>query len=224
MTVRPTVTLTFDNGPDPGVTPEVLDTLRERGLRATFFVVGTQLQRDGAVEVMRQAVADGHWIGNHTWTHSTPLGEVTEAAATVAEIEATQDLIGSCSHPDRLFRPFGSGGAIDARLLSPVALGHLRAGAYTCVLWNCVPRDWEDPTGWVDTCLHEVSTRPWSVVVLHDLPTGAMARLGEFLDRLDSLRAQVVQEFPDDCVLLRRGEATPALATFPMPVMTMGGE
>src|SRR5262249_41000836 len=64
------VTLSFDNGPSHRVTPWVLDVLRERGVRSTFFVVGEQLRAPGAAEIARHAAAEGHWIGNHTLTHA----------------------------------------------------------------------------------------------------------------------------------------------------------
>jgi hypothetical protein len=46
-----------------------------------------------------------------------------------------------------LFRPFGGGGTLDSGLLNRKAVDYLCAGGFTCVLWNCVPRDWEDPMG-----------------------------------------------------------------------------
>ena len=215
MGPRPRVTLTFDNGPVASVTAGVLDILRERGLRSTFFVVGHQLRQPGALEVARRAVDDGHWIGNHTLTHSVPLGELNDPAAVAREIGETQALIGQLAHPDRLFRPFGGGGVIDRRLLGADAMAYLREGGYTCVLWNCVPHDWDDPVGWVDTCMEDVVSRRWSVVVVHDLPTGAMDRLPDLLDRLDAIGAEVVQDFPEECVPLRRGEPTDAIRCLP---------
>lgn len=205
------VTLTFDNGPVAPVTARVLDILRERTVSATFFVVGEQLQRPGALEVARRAASEGHWIGNHTLSHSVPLGELRSAAKVVREIDEAQALIGGLSHPDRLFRPFGGGGVIDGRLLGAAAAAHLQAGGYTCVLWNCVPHDWDDPANWVENCLREVVTRPWSLVVVHDLPTGAMDRLPDLLDGLAVLGVELVQDFPEDCVPLRRGQPTAAL-------------
>src|SRR3954447_21166532 len=102
----PDISLTFDNGPDPGVTPGVLDTLARRGIQATFFVVGEHLARPGARAIAERAVAEGHAIGNHTLTHKTPLGELRDDDRAREEIEATQRLIGDLAHPDRLFRPF----------------------------------------------------------------------------------------------------------------------
>ena len=204
------VTLSFDNGPSHRVTPWVLDVLRERGVRSTFFVVGEQLRAPGAAEIARRAAAEGHWIGNHTLTHAVPLAELDDPAAVDRELDETQELIGDLSHPDRLFRPFGRGGIIDERLLGPHALRRLEEGHFTCMLWNSVPRDWERPDGWVRACLDDVATRPWSVVVVHDLPTGAMDHLPALLDGLDAMAAEVVQEFPDECVPLRRGVRTGA--------------
>jgi peptidoglycan/xylan/chitin deacetylase (PgdA/CDA1 family) len=206
------VTLSFDNGPTREVTPRVLDVLRERAIRSTFFVVGQQLRVPGMLAIARRAANEGHWIGNHTLTHSIPLAELDDLATVDREIAETQELIGDLSHPDRLFRPFGRGGIIDERLLGSYALRRLAEGKFTCVLWNSVPRDWERPDDWVRTCLDDAATRPWSVVVIHDLPTGAMDHLSELLDGLDAMGAKVVQEFPDDCVPLRRGVRTGAFA------------
>jgi peptidoglycan-N-acetylglucosamine deacetylase len=147
------VTLTFDNGPEPSVTPRVLDVLARRGVRTTFFVIGNKLLTRDARACIERAHAEGHWIGNHTWTHTRPLGERPGAVTADLEIGRTQAEIGILSHSDRLFRPTGGGGHLDRRLLSPDAAALLKAGGYTCVLWNAIPRDWADPEGWVETPL-----------------------------------------------------------------------
>ena len=69
------LTLTFDNGPEPGVTPRVLDILRERGIKATFFVIGEKLGDPERRGLAARAHDEGHWIGNHTFTHTVPLGQ-----------------------------------------------------------------------------------------------------------------------------------------------------
>ena len=69
------LTLTFDNGPEPGVTPRVLDILRERGIKTTFFVIGEKLGDPERRRLAARAHDEGHWIGNHTFTHSVPLGQ-----------------------------------------------------------------------------------------------------------------------------------------------------
>jgi peptidoglycan/xylan/chitin deacetylase (PgdA/CDA1 family) len=208
------VSLTFDNGPSTEVTPHVLDVLADRSVHATFFVVGETLRKAGCRELAERAKAEGHRIGNHSLTHTVQLGDLDEAGVE-REIEQAQALLGDLADSDRLFRPFGGGGVISEHLMGPATADHLCRGRYTCVLWNSVPRDWLEPDAWVDTALADVQAHDWTVVVMHDLPTGAMRHLPRFLDRLDVLGASVVSDFPDSCVPIRRGEPTAALASLP---------
>ena len=198
------VTLSFDNGPSE-TTADVLDILGAYGIRSTFFVVGTQLLQPGARDLAERAAAEGHWIGNHTMTHTVQFGDSDDPELPAREIGQAQDLIGSLAHPDKLFRPSGGGGILDERVFSAPAIDYLQQHDYTCVLWNCVPHDWDQPDQWVRRCLSEIASQPWSLVVIHDLPTGAMRHLPLFLDRLRKLDAEVVQEFPDTCVPIRNG-------------------
>ena len=112
------VTLTFDNGPTPGVTDAVLDVLADRGVPATFFVVGERLLDPSARALAERAHAEGHRIGNHTLTHRVPLGEA-EPAVAVREVDEAQRLLGDLATDPPLFRPYGQGGTIDDRLLGP---------------------------------------------------------------------------------------------------------
>ena len=200
------VTLTFDNGPTPGVTENILDILLSRRILATFFVVGEKVANAEYLALAARARAEGHWIGNHTFTHSVPLGEKRVAAFARLEIEETQNLIGKLSHADKLFRPMGGGGVIGPHLLSRAALELLQAEKYSCVLWSSVPGDWKDQQGWVDRCVGEVTVRDWTVVVLHDVQNAALPRLPEFLDRLKEIGVEFRQDFPDDVMVTRRGE------------------
>jgi peptidoglycan-N-acetylglucosamine deacetylase len=198
------VTLTFDNGPDPATTPHVLDALAARGLRATFFVVGEQLAR--ARGLAERAHAEGHWIGNHTWTHRAPFGRLDDASAPHREIERTQALIGGLAHPDRLFRPVGGGGELGPHVLTPETVEVLVAGGYTCALWNAVPGDWRDPEGWVERALEQCRGTGRALLVLHDLPTGAMDHLDRFLDAALAEGMGFIQAFPEACLPIVRGE------------------
>ena len=200
------VTLTFDNGPTPVVTEHVLEVLFSRHIQSTFFVVGQNLLLPGGRELAARARSEGHWIGNHSFTHKVPLGEKPDVEFARREIEETQRLIGELAHADKLFRPMGGGGNIGPHLLSRAALEILQTGKYTCVLWSCVPGDWRDQDGWVGRCLEEINQRDWTVVVLHDVMNACVPRLPEFLDRLDSLGIEFRQDFPEDVVVTRRGE------------------
>lgn len=199
------VTLSFDNGPDAAATPLVLDVLARRAVKASFFVVGKRLSYPTARAAAERARAQGHWIGNHSMTHSLPLGLAVEPDAAEREIGAAQAALGALAHPDRLFRPFGGGGHLDRRLLSQAARDYLIRGGYTCVLWNAVPRDWEDEDGWVETGLRQCDALDWPLVVLHDVAARAMRHLDRFIGRLADAGFEFRQDFPADCVPIRGG-------------------
>jgi peptidoglycan/xylan/chitin deacetylase (PgdA/CDA1 family) len=201
------VTLTFDNGPTPGITERVLEILDRAGLRCSFFVIGQKLAAPAAAALMRQAHAAGHWIGNHTLTHATPFGLRPDAAFAAGQIDETQALIGACARPEKLFRPYGDQGRIGPHLLSAAAVAHLLAGRFCVVTWNNVPGDWKDQDGWVAHCLAGVRTQDWSVVVLHDIANGCLEHLPELLRRLEDLGVTFEQGFPDSVVLMRDGQA-----------------
>ena len=208
------VTLTFDNGPEPAVTPRVLDILGNTGVKATFFALGSKLAHPERRAIAKRAYAEGHWIGNHTMTHSVPLGRVNDAATVIAEIVETQSLIGELAHPDCLFRPFGGGGELGTHLLNAAAVEVLKQEKMTCVLWNAIPRDWEDPRGWAEVALAQCLQQPWTLLVLHDLPTGAMGRLKIFIDRVLDHGGRFRQDFPPECVPIVRGEVVAEIDSF----------
>jgi peptidoglycan/xylan/chitin deacetylase (PgdA/CDA1 family) len=198
------VALSFDNGPDAQGTPRVLDALAAEGLRASFFAVGRRLEEPGARALLARARDAGHWIGNHGYTHRTPLGLDPSPEAARREIDETQALLGELAHPDLPYRPFGGGGKLDASLLSRAALARLVSGRHTLVLWSCVPHDWDDPS-WIERTLAEVAAQAHALVVLHDVVPDTAARLPELLARLRAAGHQIVQEWPEACVPLYRG-------------------
>jgi peptidoglycan/xylan/chitin deacetylase (PgdA/CDA1 family) len=194
------VTLSFDNGPDPDVTPEVLRVLRAHGILTTFFVIGERLRDPARRAICEKAHAEGHWIGNHSYNHLMPLGMSQDPDIVRREIDAAQKLIGPLAAPQPLFRPAGALGALDHNLLTHKAVEYLRTNSFTCVLWSAIPRDWDDPAGWVDTALEQCEQQEWPLVVLHDIQTGAMKELDRFLHELRRLGKSVVQPFPPACL------------------------
>jgi peptidoglycan/xylan/chitin deacetylase (PgdA/CDA1 family) len=200
------LTLSFDNGPEPAATPAVLDELRRRDIRSAFFAIGEKLSRPEGRKLAERAHAEGHWIGNHSWTHSVPLGEQRGADIAEREIGRTQAAMAGLVHPHRYFRPFGGGGNLDRRLMSPAVVAFLERGGYTCVLWNSIPRDWDDPEGWVERALSHCRAQAWTLMVLHDLPTGAMAHLPRFLDKVGEMGGRLRQDFPPDCMPILDGK------------------
>jgi peptidoglycan/xylan/chitin deacetylase (PgdA/CDA1 family) len=199
------LTLSFDNGPFPDVTPGVLDALRERDLRASFFVCGKDATAPEQRELMERSRSEGHLIGNHTQTHTIELGTTDDPRVAEAEIGRAQEALGELSEPERWFRPYGGGGVIGPNLLSRSALDYIRVGEYSVVLWNSVPRDWEEPDTWPERALEQVASQEWALVVLHDAPTGAMKALPRFLDAALESGVQILQEYPPECVPVLRG-------------------
>jgi peptidoglycan/xylan/chitin deacetylase (PgdA/CDA1 family) len=153
--------------------------------------------------LLRRASEEGHWIGNHTFTHSAPLGQLDRADA-LAEFDRTEQALGWLKQARKLFRPKGSG-QLGKHLLHPAVVEKLIAGGHTCVLWNSVPGDYRDPEGWMERAMSDCQSRDWTLLVLHDLPTGAMAHLDEFIARLKAEGFELPQAFPTDCVLIADG-------------------
>lgn len=199
------VTLTFDNGPDPDGTPAALRALADRKIRALFFVVGQKAQTHP--ELISRTHAEGHLIGNHTWSHSIPFGESSEAGFARAEIEKTQRIVGGYTSTPPLFRPMGagSGGTIDRRLLNDEAFATLVGGGYTMVLWNVVPRDWERPFDWMADAVEACRGTEHAVIVLHDGHPAGMTGLPAFLDALRDGGTQFTTTLPDSCTPIRAG-------------------
>jgi peptidoglycan-N-acetylglucosamine deacetylase len=105
LPVPGTVALTFDDGPSPIYTPQVLAILKKYSIKATFFVVGASAKK--YPELLRQIVADGHAINNHSWSHPK-LTKLSDAALH-KEIVGTRDIIEEATgkKPACLRYPFG---------------------------------------------------------------------------------------------------------------------
>lgn len=200
------LTLTFDNGPHPEATPRVLELLRERSLRAHFYVLGKQVATEEGRALVARIVEEGHIVGNHSFTHEVPLGDDPRSSAVEEEIVATEALLAPLIGEARRFRPFGGGGVLGPHLLSERAAQHLIAHGYSCVLWSSVPCDWIDAEGWPARALEECAQQEHAVLVLHDLPGACVARLGEFLDEAKQRGFEIVDDLPPGCVPILEGQ------------------
>lgn len=200
------LTITFDNGPSR-VTGEVLDLLKRYGIKSTFFVVGSRMAKPALRQHAERAVAEGHWIGNHTYSHTYTFGQFEDFEASLAEVTKTQDVIGDLQHPDRLIRPFADGGVFDERILNTRVFEYLKAERFTVVFSHACPRDFEF-YDWVPRALEQCAERPWTLMVLHDLPGMAWPNLERFIPLAIEAGARFRQDFPPECVPLNRGVVT----------------
>lgn len=152
------VTLTFDDGPDPIYTPQILDVLAEKDVKATFFLVGNHASKYPSI--VERIHTEGHSIGNHTNSHRSlvPLSK----AATYGEIMLAEEAIEAITgEKPTLFRP-------PRGVYSKYARELLKDKRYTIVLWDVSSQDWEETrhTDIVKNIMNR--TQPGSIMLFHD--------------------------------------------------------
>jgi peptidoglycan/xylan/chitin deacetylase (PgdA/CDA1 family) len=162
-----TVTLSFDDGPDPVQTPKILAMLKEHQVKAIFCLVGDQVRKHP--EIVRQIVADGHTLCNHTWDHSLTIGK-DKPAQMQKDLRKTNEAINAAAPgaPIPFFR--APGGNFSDKLVQ-TAYGD----GMTSLYWEVDPQDWDHPKG-EDSTTHvervvkgiQEHVRPGSIVLSHD--------------------------------------------------------
>ena len=168
------VYLTFDDGPIPESTPFILDTLKEHGVKATFFVVGENVKR--YPDLFRRIISEGHSIGNHTYNHMGSLkhyvrtylsnietaNAVMETAANVGGSENSSLFTLHSSLEKPLFRPPHGWMWLSAYHL-------LMKKGYTIVMWDLVTRDYSRNLNAFDIFRNVVYySRNGSIITFHD--------------------------------------------------------
>lgn len=157
MTEKPKIAITFDDGPSPVHTPRLLDGLKERGVRATFFLIGQNMEKKGGAQIVKRMHQEGHLIGNHTYHHV----EITRVGNDEAyrEIKMTNEAIESITGEKVEFMrpPFG---LWQKELEQKV---HVLP-----VMWTIDPLDWATEN--VDEIVHKVVTeaKENDIILLHD--------------------------------------------------------
>jgi cellulose synthase/poly-beta-1,6-N-acetylglucosamine synthase-like glycosyltransferase/peptidoglycan/xylan/chitin deacetylase (PgdA/CDA1 family) len=193
------VALTFDDGPSADWTPRILDILKQKGVKATFFIVGENGETNPGL--VQRILAEGHEIGNHTFTHPN-IAEASSEGAKL-ELNATQRLVEALTgHSMRLFRPpfFG-----DAEPTTPDEIKAVKIAqqlGYVTVGLRVDPDDWMEPPAdqIVKRIMDRMSdTNPEThgqVVLLHDAG-GDRSRTVAALPRIiDGLRAKGLDIVP----------------------------
>jgi peptidoglycan-N-acetylglucosamine deacetylase len=169
-----TIALTFDDGPNPAVTPRLLELLDSHQARATFFLIG-QFAR-ACPGIVREIADRGHTIGNHTETHPSLVFLPTRRV--VAELAACQRSIAAITGtaPSLMRPPFGARGPQLRAALE-------KTGLKQVVTWTLLGRDWS-PRGKQRLIPRLARVRGGDIVVFHD---GSHTMLNA--DRMDTLRA-----------------------------------
>lgn len=167
------VAITFDDGPCSRTTNRLLDGLKERNVKATFFLVGENAESNE--KVVKRMYEEGHLIGNHTYSH-IKLDECNISSA-VGEINKTNEIIKSITGEDvKYIRP--PYGAYSDKLLSHVNM--------TPVLWSIDPDDWAttDTAYVVKSVVYKVKNG--DIILLHDIYDSSVEAALEIIDRLSS--------------------------------------
>ncbi len=130
------IALTFDDGPHPTYTEEILDILKEYGQKATFFVVGQNAKE--YPDILKRTAREGHEIGGHTYSHKY-INRMSDDALLDDIYKTNEAIKNACGVTPTLMRPPG-GGYNDHTLSIIESTGNL------CVLWNRDTRDWQVPS------------------------------------------------------------------------------
>jgi cellulose synthase/poly-beta-1,6-N-acetylglucosamine synthase-like glycosyltransferase/peptidoglycan/xylan/chitin deacetylase (PgdA/CDA1 family)/spore germination protein YaaH len=140
------VALTFDDGPDPEWTPKVLDILKKYNVKATFFLVGSQAEQ--YPDLVKRIVAEGHLVGNHTYTHAN-LASITGRSTT-------------------LFRPPYNADSQPSNVSELTPLKQVQDDGYLIVMENIDPEDWARPG--TDVIVQRIKElrKEGSLILLHD--------------------------------------------------------
>lgn len=190
---RGTITLTFDDGPNPDTTPLILDVLKAHNATATFFVLGSKIK--GNESILRRMVKEGHIIANHSYSH--PNFHDLSSSKMRSEITATDRLIRSFATPEFFRYPYGNSSCNANDLLANLG--------YTNVGWDIDTCDWAYADGTVSTkenstcnapqelrsdyaryVLRQVEKTQGGVLLMHDIHRNT----AQSLDRLMTLLEQ----------------------------------
>lgn len=169
------IAITFDDGPHPKLTPMLLDMLKERGIKATFFLVGKNAA--DYPEIVQRIVAEGHEVANHSWSHPqlTKLG----ADALNAEITQTNNAIHQATGiKTTIMRPpYGATNAsITKRLNEEFGL--------TVIMWSVDPLDWKIRNSAHVTKYITENTTPGAIILAHDIHPTTVEAMPAVLDTL----------------------------------------
>ena len=167
---RKAVALTFDDGPNPNTTPVALELLKKYNAKGTFFMVGKAVA--GNEEIIKQVVAEGHQIGNHSWSH--PLLTKISLEQAKSQINDTTEALKKASGQDvHIMRP--PYGGINATIQAAVN--------QSFILWDVDTLDWKNRN--TASIMKEVrKARPGSIILMHDVHQTSINALPSVLQYL----------------------------------------
>lgn len=169
------IAMTFDDGPHPQNTPRLLDILRIRNIKATFYVIGRSVEL--YPQIVRRTVAEGHEIGNHSNTHRL-LTKLSDSEVSL-DLSRCKDAIARAAgvQPRTMRPPYGG------LLQRQREMVHNEFG-YPTILWSVDPLDWKRPGPSVVTSRILQGTTSGSIILAHDLHAPTVDAMPATLDGL----------------------------------------
>lgn len=169
------VAITFDDGPHGQNTPRLLDMLKKRNIKATFYVVGNMVTYNP--QILRRMISEGHEIGNHTVSHGN-LARMSNSALKKELQKAHDQILQETGIAPRTMRP--PGGAITRNQKQFM----LEEFGYPTILWSVDPLDWKKPGPSVVTRRLLDGAAPGGILLVHDLHKATVDAMPATLDGL----------------------------------------
>ena len=175
QTDQKVVAMTFDDGPHPTHTPRLLKILRDRNIKATFYLVGKNAKAYPAL--VRQIVSEGHEIGNHTWTHGS-LASMSDDQIR-RELKQSADAVYEASgyRPQTIRPPYG---AINTRIKQLM----FAEFGYPTIMWSVDPQDWRRPGVSVVARRLGNDAHPGAILLAHDIHAPTIDAMPGTFDQL----------------------------------------
>lgn len=170
------VALTFDDGPDPMDTPSVLDILKEKHARATFFVLGEAARTNP--QLLKRMISEGHEIGNHSFSHDYRQKHLVD------ELNQTDEAVFAATGTHTTFyRPPGG-------ILSKGQLETIKSNGHIVTLWSVDSKDWLNPgeKRIISNVVRNVF--PGSIVLMHDGGYHRVQTVKALAQVIDALQVQ----------------------------------
>ncbi|NQN68267.1 polysaccharide deacetylase family protein [Streptococcus suis] len=167
------IALTFDDGPNPATTPVILDLLKKYNVKATFFVLGSNVE--GKEAILQRMVAEGHEVANHTWSHPNLTHLSTEQVK--QEIEMTQAIVEKAigKRPTMMRPPFG---AVNQTVVNAMGL--------PSIYWNVDTEDWLSRDSNAIFARVQQQACPGCIILMHDIHQTTVDSLEPVLQFLTS--------------------------------------
>ena len=169
------VAMTFDDGPHPSLTPKLLDILKERNIKCTFFLIGQNMK--AYPQIVRRIIAEGHEIGAHTYTHCSLTSR--SDAQIRSELQRSEEvLMAAANYRPQLVRP--PYGAINTRIKQLM----FSEFGYSTIMWSVDPQDWRRPGVSVVTSRLVSGARPGAIMLAHDIHPPTIQAVPAMFDQL----------------------------------------